>query len=601
VITADDIRRSGATSLPEVLRLAPGVQVSAISNNKWSVTIRGFSGRFSNKLLVLVDGRSIYSPLFSGVQWEYNDLPLENVERIEVIRGPGGSLWGANAVNGVINITTRSAHDTQGGLLSGGLGTEQRAFGTARYGWALDDQSSLQLYAKAKDVDPSRTLAGATGPDDWQSQLGGFRMDRTLESGHFMLQGSLYDSRPGDEVTATTLTGTTQLLRTGNAASGGHLLARWEHTDANGKLHALQGYLEHSALEVSGAGKEDRDTLNLEYQQQLRLGESHEIVWGLGYLLSRDVIPATATTVFTPASRTIDLPSVFVQDEITLVPERWFLTLGSRFEHNDFSGFEIQPNLRLLFTPDRNDSLWAAVSRAVRTPSRGEADSLAALGMQGPLVVRAVGNPEMDAEKLAALDLGWRRQWSPKVSSDLAGFFYRYNDLRASLLSPNFFVLPPTLDLLTTNAIEADVFGLELSVDWRVRADWHLQAHYAWIKLDPDALDPTRYLPLNFPDETPTQQFSLLSSLDLTAKLRWDVWLRHTSKLKVSGITRSYDIPAYTALDMGLAWKPVDSLEISLVGQNLLDPSHMEFIDQQIPATPVEIERGVYLKLAWMF
>lgn len=602
VITADDILRSGATNVPEALRLAPGVQVAAIGQNKWSVSIRGFNTRFANKLLVLVDGRAIYSPAFSGVFWEYNDIPMEIIERIEVIRGPGGSIWGANAVNGIINIITRTAEETQGGQLSVAAGDELNHSMLARYGWALDEETHLRAHAQVKSVDGGHAVAGGDGPDTWDSKQAGFRLDATRGQDSFSLQGNVSDYQAGDLITAFTAAPPYVLpLSTKGDGNTAHLLGRWERQADNG-VHSLQAYLDHSDYDI-GVFRYKNNTLDMEYQRQFGVGD-HDVVWGLGYRVSHDQSYDTPHVFMADTSKTFSLYSAFVQDEITLAPERWHLTLGSRFEHNDFTGFEVQPNIRLLWTPNDKDGLWAAISRNVRTPSRGESSSTAFVSpptLLSPIPLASVNAPDMDSEKLKALDLGWRRQWSSTLTSEVAAFYYLHSDLRGvvPIAGPRFYGVFPYQPLELSNTLGAESYGLEASMDWLPLPNWRLQAntslfHIAGRDLMPGATSD------EFAGATPSHMISLRSSLDITPKLQWDAWLRHVGKLP--GGSQGLDtVPAYTTLDMRLAWKPRRDLSIALVGQNLLDGAHLEKIMTNILSTPVEIERSVYLKVDWKF
>jgi iron complex outermembrane recepter protein len=606
VINADDIRRSGATNVPEALRLAPGVQVAAIGHNRWSVSIRGFNSRFSNKLLVLVDGRPIYSAAFSGVFWEHNDIPLNNIERIEVVRGPGGSIWGANAVNGVINIITYSAKDTQGGLLSASVGDEVRGTVLARHGWALDEDTHVRLHANAKSVDGGQTVAGGDGPDNWKTKQAGFRLDAARGGDKYSLQGSASDYKAGDRITGLTAGPPyVTTLNSDGAGKAAHLLGRWERPTDNG-TQSLQAFIDHGDTDL-GVARYRNNTFDLEYQQHIAR-DKHDLVWGLGYRVSNDRIDATPHTLFADTGKTFSLYSAFLQDEITLVPNRWRLTLGSRFEHNDFTGFEVQPNIRLLWTPSQQDSLWVAASHAVRTPSRGERASTAFIQPPAPpfvpLPLATVGNQNMDAEKLAAFDLGWRRQWSRSLNSEVAAFYYRYADLRGVIYPgpttvPLFSGRDPYLPLDLTNTTGADSYGLELALDWLPLPDWRLQANTSLFHIR--ARNP---LPGasggEFTGATPSHHVSLRSSLDITPGLQWDAWLRHVGKLP--GSTPGVDtVPAYTSLDMRLAWKANRDVEISLIGQNLLDKGHQEIVMMNILSVPVKIERGMYVKLDWKF
>ncbi len=602
VINAEDIRRSGATNVPEALRLAPGVQVAAIGQNKWSVSIRGFNTRFANKLLVLVDGRAIYSPVFSGVFWEYNDIPLEIIERIEVIRGPGGAIWGANAVNGVINIITRSAEETQGGQLSVATGDDLNNSTLARYGWALDEDTHLRVHAQAKSVDGGHVATGGDGPDNWDNKQAGFRLDATRGQDAFSLQGSVSDYQAGDLITAFTAAPpyATPLSTEGDGTAA-HLLGKWERQADTG-AHSLQAYLDHSDYDI-GVFRYKSNTLDLEYQRQFAVN-AHDIVWGLGYRISHDQTYDTPHVFMADTSQTFSLYSAFVQDEITLAPERWHLTLGSRFEHNDFTGFEIQPNIRLLWTPNNKDGLWAALSRNVRTPSRGETSSTAFVSPPtalSPIPLATVNAPDMDSEKLKALDLGWRRQWTPNLTSEVVAFYYRHSDLRGviPIAGPRFYGVFPYQPLMLTNTLGSESYGLEASMDWLPRPNWRLQAntslfHIAARDLLPGATSN------EFIGATPSHMISLRSSLDITPKLQWDAWLRRVGKLP-GGSAGLDSVPAYTTLDMRLAWKPRRDLSIALVGQNLLDAAHPENVMTNILSAPVEIERSVYVKLDWKF
>ncbi len=606
VIKADDIRRSGATNVPEALRLAPGVQVAAIGHNRWAVSIRGFNSRFSNKLLVLVDGRAIYSAAFSGVFWEHNDVPLSNIERIEVIRGPGGSIWGANAVNGIINIITYAAKETQGGLVSASAGDVVRDTVLARYGFALDEETHLRLHAQAKSVEPGQAVAGGDGPDNWKNKQAGFRLDAARSGDKYSLQGSVGDYKAGDRITALTAGPPfVTSLSSDGAGKTAHLLGRWERPTGAGS-QSLQAFVDHADTDL-GVARYRNDTFDLEYQRQIT-GATHDLVWGLGYRTSKDRINATPHTAFSDTGKSFSLYSAFIQDEITLVPNRWRLTLGSRFEHNDFTGFEVQPNIRLLWTPTGRDSLWAALSRAVRTPSRGERASTAFIAPPSPPFVpfplATVGDPKMDSERLQALDLGWRRQWATTLTSEVAAFYYRYDDLRG-VIQPGPTTLPLSyggnlyLPLYLTNTIGADAYGLELAADWLPMSNWRLQANTSLFHIRPRNPLPGASGG-EFSGATPSHQVSLRSSLDITSRWQWDAWLRRVGKLE--GSTPGVDtVPAYTSLDMRLAWKADRDMEISLVGQNLLNASHPEIVMMNILSAPVRIERGVYVKLDWKF
>lgn len=600
VISAEEIRRSGASTIPEALRLAPGVQVAAIGNNKWAVSIRGFADRFSNKMLVLVDGRSVYTPLFSGVLWEALDIPLERIARIEVIRGPGASIWGANAVNGVINILTRSAFDSQGGQVAVATGSELRGHGFASHGWRLDADTAVSLHAKASDVDAARRLTGGEGVDDWQSGTAGFKLERLRENGTWLVQGGVTRTRAGDEVALTRAppasTGVTVTEKVANT----YLMARWEQQSGPAREDSLQFSLEHSDFQHVVL-TEHRITADLEYQQRVLLDARQELIWGLAYRYSGDRIDDSAMIQVGERERDTASYSAYAQDEITLEPGRWRLSLGARLEHNDYTGFGFQPNLRLLWTPDAQHSGWLSLARANRTPSRIERGGSAYIQADPagvpPSVVQLVSGA-LDEERVTALDLGWRHQFNATASLDLAAFYNRYDNLRGAAYTAPRLILPAGYLLIQTdpnNANRADTYGLEASLDWRPKPDWRLQANYSWLRYGVHTASLPGQSPSDYAGVSPSHQFSLRSSLDITPTLRWDAWLRHVGEVERFGVD------AYADLDMRLAWQPRKDLEVSLVGQHLLDRAHPEYGSYFILSTPSEIERGYYVKVDWKF
>ncbi len=604
VISAEEIRRSGASNIPEALRLAPGVQVAAIGNNKWAVSIRGFADRFSNKLLVLVDGRSVYTPLFSGVLWEALDIPLESIARIEVIRGPGASIWGANAVNGVINILTKSAFDAQGGQVAVAAGSELRGYGYARQGWSPDPDTAVSLYAKARDVEAARQVGAGDGVDGWQSQAAGFNLERLLETGFLRVQGGATHTHAGDEVMLTSAPPAAPKVTATERISNAYLMARWESQASPAREESLQCSLDQSSYQHAIL-TEHRITADLEYQQSLRLDDRQDLIWGLAYRYSGDRIDNSPMIQVSERERDSSLYSIHAQDDIALVPGRWRLSVGARLEHNDYTGLGFQPNLRLLWTPDARNSAWMSLARANRTPSRIErggsafiqADPVGTPPFVPPSVVQLVSGA-LDEEHLTAFDLGWRHQFNATASLDLALFYNRYDNLRGAARMAPQLVLPAGYLLIQTsenNANSADVHGLEASLDWRPAPAWRLQANYGWLQYRVHSADIPGQTPSDYVDVSPTQQFSLRSSLDITPSVRWDAWLRHVGKVK------SYGIDAYTTLDMRLAWQAGKDLEVALVGQNLLDRAHPEFGSYFILSTPSEIERGYYVKVDWKF
>jgi len=612
VITQEDIRRSGATSIPEALRMAPGVEVARINANQWAITVRGFNSHFANKLLVLIDGRSVYSPLFSGVFWDVQDTLLEDIDRIEVIRGPGASLWGANAVNGVINIITKHARDTLGGLISAGGGTEERGFGEIRYGGKFGEETYYRAYAKYFDRSHSLDPSGDAAHDDWDALRGGFRLDRELSAHDSVtLQGDIYRGRSGETLTIASIK--SPFMRTFDdhiRSQGGNVLGRWTHVVSKSSEIVVQMYYDRTERRESING-EKRNTLDIDLQHRWVLGERQEVVWGLGYRFTRDDIKNSFAVSFHPDQRSNHLFSGFLQDDIVLFRDRLRLILGSKFEHNDFTGFEIQPTGRMLWTPWSRHFFWGAVSRAVHTPSRADEDlrvnaAVIPPGMPPnsgplPLYVRVFGNPELKSEELVAYELGYRFQTTKRLSFDIASFYNIYDHLRSAEPGRPILEGEPSsphllFPLTVSNRVKGKTYGVEVAADWRPLGWWHLQASYSYlvIKLDGgESLDPSATVDAG---RSPRNQFHLLSSMNLPGGLEWDLNFRFVDELP------EFNVKSYASLDVRLAWKPRPNVEWAIVGQNLLSRSHAEFKGEAIMSSlPAEVERGVYGKVTWRF
>ena len=614
VISQDDIRRSGATTIPDLLRMAPGVQVARIDANKWAVSIRGINGRFASKLQVLKDGRSIYTPLFSGVYWEALDTPLEDIERIEVIRGPGAAMWGANAVNGVINIITRHAGDTQGIMLSGGAGSTEKGFGTARFGTKLSDSSSLRLYGKYVDKGPGVTADGADAPDGWNLASGGFRMDAQLTSSDtFTLQGDYFNGRYTDQFSLYTMQNPgVPVMQTANSTSaGGNLLARWQRTLSDTDNISLQAYFDHSERDFLIIG-ENRNTLDLDFQHRFSLGSRQDILWGLGYRYSYDRTRGSQTLSLTLPNQGLNLYSAFLQDEITLLPEKLVLILGARVEHNDYTGIEIQPNGRLIWTPSPHHSFWGSVSRAVRTPSRAErylnyqyttAPAMPPV-LPLPLQVDIIGTNSFRSEELMAYELGYRAELSSAFSFDLSLFYNQYKRLRVRQNGTPVPEPPAYTNLILNYPLSNDShgysYGAELSATWQPYDWWRLQAayHYLYLNVTLDNGSDDLINSVNTSDGSPRNQFSLRSGFNLGKQVELDLWLRAVDAVRYID---TYRIPGYLTMDARIAWRPVRSLELALVGQNLLQRRHQEYAPEFIKTTASEVPRSVYGKVTWNF
>lgn len=575
VITQEDIHRSGATSLPQALRLAPNLQVAQVDAHQWAISARGFNSTTANKLLVLIDGRSVYTPLFSGVFWDVQDTFLEDVDRIEVISGPGATLWGANAVNGVINILTKSARDTQGLLLYGGGGTEERAFGGVRYGGQLGTNAYYRIYAKYFNRDETPLPHGADGQDDWQMGQSGFRVDwYPGEVNQLTFQGDGY----GGAIN--------QLANGDIRVAGGNLLGRWSHTISDESDLKVQLYYDRTHRGIPNTFAEDLDTYDFDLQHRFPLGERQDIVWGLGYRLSEDRVDNTANLAFLPARLSFQIFSAFVQDEIMLVRDRLRLTLGSKFEHNDFSGFEFQPSGRLSWTVTSRQTLWAAISRAVRTPSRIDQDFF----VPGNPPFGLAGGPKFVSEELLAYELGYRVQPLKQLSASVAAFYNDYDNLRS---------LEPGPPVTIANGLTGEAYGAELAANYQLTSWWRWQAGYTYlqkyIRLKPGSMD---FNQARGEGSDPEQQFSVRSSMDLPGNVTLDGTLRYVDILHniANGVRGA--VPSYVELDVRLSWTPVKNLELSVVGQNLLDRQHPEF---GFPTSRHEIERGVFGKVTWRY
>ena len=621
VITQEDIRRSGVTSIPEALRLAPGLDVAKLDSNKWAISSRGFNSQFANKLLVLIDGRSVYTPTYSGVYWDIQDTVLEDIDRIEVIRGPGAALWGANAVNGVINIITKKASETQGGLLVAGAGNEEKGFASLRYGKELGDQTYGRAYVKYNDRGSSYApLLHDDAGDDWQALRAGFRLDGALsESSQWTFQGDIYETDENQLVRGLILDPTdlanipldpVSLIPLNHVpdnfdASGWNLLGRWEHRISERSATTLQVYYDHTERDEIALGQ-THDTLDIDFQHELSPFEPHDIVWGLGYRRISDDFDNTFAVSLIPSSRTIHLYSAFIQDEIELMPDTLRFTLGSKFEHNDYTGFEVQPNARLLWLPREGHTLWTAVSRAVRTPSRIEENAVILAGIippppeappgTPPVVLTVNGNEDFDSEDLLAIELGYRLQAAENLSLDLALFHNRYRKLQTLGFTSS---IPPSF--IFDNRGEAVSRGLELVMDWRPKEWWRLQANYSYIDISTSVENASDEAPsTSVLDFTPKHQASVRSAMDLSNDWSLDLWAYHVAKLDAGGFGATSSVPAYTSLNARLAWRPRKEVELSLVGQNLLDKRHPEFIGESF-VTETEVERSIYGQVRWDF
>jgi len=595
VITADDIRRSGVTSIPDALRMVPGISVGRINASNWAVTARGFNGSFSNKLLVLMDGRTLYTPAFSGVYWDVQDTVLDNIERIEVIRGPGATLWGANAVNGIINIITKSAADTQGGLLVAHIGNEDKAGLSLRYGDAVGPDGDLRGHLKLRRTDEQLNQAAGTGAnDEWEAAHGGLRFDGFLTNGDTLsVHGDFYRSESDQEFDLGSVTPVPVPDQV--KADGWNLAGKWHRDLEDGGAVEVSAYVDFNSREEFAVGQEHL-TLDIDFQHDLADVGRHNVIWGLGYRRIADDFRTPALFTALPASNELDLFSGFVQDEITLASDVR-LTLGTKVEHNEFTGLEFQPNVRFSWVPNDQQMVWAAISRAVRTPSRVEEQGVLATGVLPtlpPTLLLLNGNPNLEAEELVAYEAGYRYTVE-NLSVDIAVYFNEYEELIGTDFTG-------VTSLLFENVLSGQSYGLEMSIDWRPSAWWRWQLAYTYQDIDLKAtlVPPDLGRLAAGEGSVPSHQLSVRSSTDLTDALQLDVWGRYVGKLEASNYFDQAPVSSYTSLDVRLSWQATKDLELSLVGQNLLNSSHSEFV-QGAFFQPTEIERSVFGQLKLTF
>lgn len=574
VITSEDIRRSGATTLPEALRLASNLHVAQVDSSRWAISARGFNNTIANKMLVLIDGRSVYTPLYAGVFWDIQDVLLEDVDRIEVISGSGATLWGANAVNGVISITTRHARDTHGLLVETGGGTQPRGLTSVRYGGQFSSNGHYRVYGKIFERERTLFSNGRDANNEWHLGQGGFRVDwRKSIANAFTVQGDVYDGQLD------------QLTTEGTDIKGGNLLARWSHTFAGGSDLNLQLYYDRTHRAMPLVFAEDLSTYDVDFQHRFRVGEWNEIVWGLGYRQIHDDIRNNPIIAFLPAEVTRRRYSGFLQDEIAVFKNRIGLTLGTKIEHNDYSGAEFQPSARMTWKIDRRQMAWGAVSRAVRTPSRFDRELF--IPAQPPFLL--AGGPDFKSENSLSYELGYRAHPHDRVSLSVASFYNDYTDLRSiEQLNP-----PRPFPARIGNGLEGESYGVEVTSDYYVNDWWRLHGGFTEMRIHirPELTSTDRS---NGSGEShdPNRRFMLRSSIDPLNHVQFDSIFRYVSEI------RNQHLPGYAELDLRLSWQPKSSLEFSVVGQNLLHDKHAEF---GTPATRQEIERSVYGKVVWRF
>ncbi len=613
VITGEDIHRSGVTTIPDALRLAPGVEVAQIDASKWSIGIRGFGTRLSRDVLVLIDGRTVYTPLFAGTYWEVQDTLLEDIDRIEVIRGPGGTIWGPNAVDGVINIITKSSKDTQGAFVSGGGGSQDQGSLNSRYGGTTSSGLTYRAFGKAFTRGPEYHQNGDNF-DDWRGIQGGFRMDWNAGTRDaFTVSGDIYAQKDGEQVSVTSYAPPLSENRDGyEDLSGGNVMFKWTRKLSAGNDFQLQVYYDRTNRMEPNLG-ENRDTVDADFLQRTRWGARQELSYGAGVRVSQGRFNEVGSgLVFFPFHQTDYLLSAFLEDDINLVNDRLMLTAGTKILHTNYThGIDFEPSVRLMWTPTATQTFWTSFTHALRMPSDAEEDFYLSsfLGTQPnglPLFARFNANPRFAPEQLNATELGYRRILAKSFYVDVAGFFNHYHDvfsedvtggleLQSTLPFPAP-AAPPTYLLFPAqfqNDLYGATYGGEIAPEWRPTDFWRLRGSYSFLRMSMKTAQ-TASIPLGSTldqGSSPRHEVSFDSGFNLSKALQLDLIYRYVSALPYQSVH------GYSTADARIGYRFGGHAEFSLVGQNLFQPSHVEYVDD--PTGPVAIRRSVYASLSW--
>jgi len=573
VITQRDIHSSGAKTIAEALRLAPNLQVAQVNSSQWAISARGFDNVLANKLLVLIDGRTVYTPLYAGVFWDVQNLMLEDVDRIEVISGPGGTLWGANAVNGVINIITKSSKDTKGLFAEGAIGSNMPGLASLRYGGKVSNDLSYRIYGTGFRMGSTIDTNNLKAKDNWSMIQGGFQLNwDPSPRNKISLQQNVYGGRPNPD-------GRDQSI----VARGDNTTFRWDHQISEKSGFQLQAYYDHTWRNFRNAFTEDLKTYDIDWQNHYQVGKRNIFTYGLNFRLMDHAVTNLELFAFLPERKRLYLYSAFLQDEIMLVKDRLRLTIGSKIEHNSYTGFEYQPNVRLAWTAARNNMVWAAVSRAVRTPARIDRDFFLYII---PNLALIGGSDDFSSENVLAYELGWRLQPMEDLSISLATFYNVYDDIRSATPGPLPFFIPITFG----NAVKGNSYGVELSATKQVNSWWNLRGGYTFLKKDlsvkPGTVDVNG---ASAESDDPTHQVMVQSSMDIPGGIQVGTVIRYVDKLPQPHVA------AYLGLDLRLGYNLGKHVELSVVGQNILDKRHYEFLPTS--PSPRQMERSVYGKI----
>lgn len=603
VLSSEEIRRSGATSIVEALRLVPGVQVAKMDGNKYAMTIRGFNRQFSNKLLVMIDGRTLYTPLFSGVFLDIHDYVLEDIDRIEAVRGPGGTIWGANAVNGVINIITKSAAQTQGGYFSQIVGNQDKSITEVRYGGETLSGDYYRLYAKKSVRDGvDRYISKTENKDGYGQDRAGFRYDlSSISNNKLSISGDVFKG-----IANNYFANLNNPEKNDKKSQGANVVVNWDRKISNKSSFILNSYFDYGQFDIPVL-KRTAKTIDFDFQHFYSFSKDNQFTWGLGYRQYFDDIDegdvnGIIPLHYTNEKRDDQLVTAFIQDKFALISDELYLTVGSKFEHNDYTGFEYQPNARLAYYPDRKQTIWAAISRAVRTPTRGENDIT--IRNQNSSLVLNQGNPGYEAEILNAYEVGYKVKPNTRIVFDATAFYNKYRKLRTFEPTGPSGTVPTAVNLG-----EGDSYGFELSGKWQATDDWRLESSYEYLKLrlgiSPASGDNSSILRnsdnlQNAEGQSPQSQFKLKSFYNITPKLEFDNILYYVGGLDRGNGNLGRGIPSYVRFDTRLGYFFTKNLDLSIGIQNLLDQRHTEF-KAALYNQQTESGRTYYAKLVWQY